>query len=67
MLFVSYCAEDRFWVHDTLAKELEDTYKFKLCIHYRDFAAGSTIFDEIPVKCSAVMYSKIIVVSETRR
>jgi hypothetical protein len=31
--FVSYCAEDRFWVHDMFMKILEQNYGFHLCIH----------------------------------
>ena len=46
-VFVSYCAEDRFWVHEVLMKQLEDVYKFKLCIHYRDFPAGGSISEVI--------------------
>ena len=42
--FVSYCSDDRFWVHDCLMKTLEsDLYGFKLCIHYRDFPLGENI------------------------
>lgn len=41
--FVSYCAEDRFWVHGTLLQTLEDTYGFRLCVHYRDFEVGKDI------------------------
>ena len=42
--FVSYCSDDRFWVHDCLMKTLEsDLYGFKLCIHYRDFPLGEDI------------------------
>lgn len=45
--FVSYCAEDRFWVHDVLTKTLEQRYHFRLCIHYRDFRVGRHIAGEI--------------------
>ena len=45
--FVSYCAEDRFWVHDVLMKTLEEYYGFKLCIHYRDFPVGGDIPETI--------------------
>ena len=45
--FVSYCADDRFWVHDVLMKTLEDQYGFKLCIHYRDFPLGGGIAETI--------------------
>ena len=39
--FISYCAEDRFWVHDSLMKRLESgKYGLKLCIHYQDFPLG---------------------------
>ena len=41
--FVSYCAEDRLWVHDVLMKTLEQHYGFKLFIHYRDFPVGEDI------------------------
>ena len=42
--FISYCSDDRFWVHDCLMKTLEsDLYGFKLCIHYRDFPLGENI------------------------
>ena len=41
--FVSYCADDRFWVHDVLMKTLEEYYGFHLCIHYRDFPVGEPI------------------------
>ena len=42
--FVSYCSDDRFWVHDCLMKTLESNlYGFKLCIHYRDFPLGEDI------------------------
>lgn len=45
--FISYCATDRFWVHSVLMRILENKYGFKLCIHYRDFALGETIVDNI--------------------
>lgn len=45
--FVSYCSEDRFWVHGTLMTMLENFYKFHLCIHYRDFPLGEFISDAI--------------------
>ena len=45
--FVSYCADDRFWVHDVLMRTLESTYGFHLCIHYRDFPVGGDIFHTI--------------------
>jgi hypothetical protein len=45
--FISYCAEDRFWVHGTLMKELEKEYGFHLCIHYRDFPLGGAISETI--------------------
>ena len=34
-VFISYCSEDRIWVHNVLMKTLEEKYNFKLCIHYR--------------------------------
>ena len=45
--FVSYCADDRFWVHGVLMKKLEETYGFNLCIHLRDFRVGVHIAEEI--------------------
>lgn len=45
--FVSYVAEDRFWVHSVLMKMLEDEFGFHVCIHYRDFPVGGWIFDAI--------------------
>ena len=57
--FISYCAEDRFWVHNVLVKELEDKYGFKLCIHYRDFLAGRPIADEI---VKNIKLSQVVVV-----
>lgn len=45
--FVSYCSEDRFWVHGILMTMLENFYKFHLCIHYRDFPLGEFISDAI--------------------
>ena len=41
--FVSYSSEDRFWVHDVLMKTLEETYGFKLFIHYRDILPGENL------------------------
>ena len=41
--FVSYCSDDRFWVHGEFRKTLENTYGFHLCLRYRDFKAGETI------------------------
>ena len=46
-IFISYCSEDRFWVHDMLMKKLEGTYGFKLCLHLRDFLLGEQIDNEI--------------------
>ena len=45
--FVSYSSEDRFWVHDVLMKTLEETYGFKLFIHYRDILPGRRVQLEI--------------------
>ena len=45
--FVSYCADDRFWVHEVLMRTLESTYGFHLCIHYRDFPVGGSIYHTI--------------------
>ena len=41
--FVSYSSDDRFWVHEVLMKTLEETYGFKLVIHYRDILPGQSI------------------------
>ena len=62
--FVSYCAEDRFWVHDVLMKQLETTYGFSLCIHYRDFLLGADVMDEISTKMKNSR-EIIVVLSET--
>ena len=45
--FVSYAADDRFWVHDVLMPELENNYGFHLCLHYRDFPVCGDIADVI--------------------
>ena len=45
--FVSYCADDRFWVHDVLMRGLENRHGFKLCIHFRDFPIGDSISNAI--------------------
>ena len=45
--FISYCMDDRFWVHDVLMKTLGDKYGFRLCIYLRDFLIGEAIVDEI--------------------
>ena len=61
--FVSYCSDDRFWVHDVLMKTLEETYGFKLVIHYRDFLLGNPI-----IECIDTFMGKsrelIVVISE---
>ena len=54
--FVNYCAEDRFWVHSVLMKTLEETYGFKLCIHYRDFPLGDPIAETIIEKMTNSQY-----------
>ena len=62
--FISYCAEDRFWVHNCLMKKLESAeHGFKLCIHYRDFPVGEDISSTI---LKSIYSSKrlIIVLSE---
>ena len=62
--FVSYCADDRFWVHDCLMKTLEgDQYGLKLCIHYRDFPLGEDISSVI-VRSIQQSRKVIIVLSE---
>ena len=45
--FVSYCDEDRFWVHDVLSKTLEGKYGLNLVLRHRNFMVGSVIVDEI--------------------
>ena len=62
--FVSYSAEDRFWVHGVLMKELESVYGFRLCIHYRDFAVGTDILKEITGKMNQSR-EIVVVLSET--
>lgn len=61
--FVSYCADDRFWVHDALMKTLEEQYSFKLCIHYRDFPVGEPIAQTIANKMLASR-ELIVVISD---
>ena len=62
--FVSYCADDRFWVHDCLMKTLEgDQYGLRLCIHYRDFPLGEDISSVI-VRSIRQSRKVIIVLSE---
>mgnify|MGYP001552012437 CR=1 FL=1 len=39
--------EDRTWVHFQLLRRLENEYKFKLCIHHRDFIGGEDVADNI--------------------
>ena len=62
-VFISYCAEDRFWVHSLLMKTLERDYGFKLCIHYRDFPVGEFIIDAIVDKMNQSQYI-IVVISD---
>ena len=62
--FVSYSAEDRFWVHGVLMKELESVYAFNLCIHYRDFRVGADILEEINEKMNQSR-EIVVVLSET--
>ena len=62
--FVSYCADDRFWVHDCLMKTLESSqYGLKLCIHYRDFPLGEDISTVI-IRSIRQSRKLIIVLSE---
>lgn len=56
--FISYCADDRFWVHSTLMKTLEEVYGFHLCIHYRDFPIGAAIDETI---CQSMTHSREII------
>ena len=62
-VFISYCADDRFWVHSLLMKTLEEEYGFKLCIHYRDFPVGELIIDSIVDKMNQSQYL-IVVISD---
>ena len=48
--FVSYAADDRFWVHNILMSRLEVEYGLRLCIHYRDFPAHGDLVDVIAAK-----------------
>ena len=48
--FVSYAAEDRFWVHNLLMSRLEKEYGLRLCLHYRDFPAHGDLVDVIAAK-----------------
>lgn len=62
--FVSYSSKDERFVTQILAPELErGSPSYKLCLHYRDFPAGSFVSDTI---FSAVDSSKrtILVISE---
>ena len=45
--FVLYNSRDRFWVHDVLRLEMEGTFGFKLCLHFRDFEPGVAIIDNV--------------------
>ena len=45
--FVSYSNDDHAWVHDELARLLEDDFSLKLCLHERDFSAGLPIVENI--------------------
>jgi WD40 repeat protein len=45
-VFISYTFNDRMWVNRELLKPLDDAGA-KVCIDYRDFAAGAPILDEI--------------------
>ncbi|XP_033102343.1 toll-like receptor 2 [Anneissia japonica] len=47
-VYVSYSHEDLDWVIHVLQPKLEgDVHNFKLCLDYRDFIAGDTIFNNI--------------------
>ena len=61
--FISYCSDDRFWVHSSLMKTLEESYGFKLCIHYRDFPVGGSIIDTIISKMNDSRHL-IVVISD---
>ena len=61
--FISYCSDDRFWVHSSLMKTLEESYGFKLCIHYRDFPVGGSIIDTIISKMNNSRHL-IVVISD---
>ncbi|XP_063303408.1 toll-like receptor 13 [Pelobates fuscus] len=45
--FISYNSHDEEWVFNQLVPNLEETYKWKLCLHHRDFEPGKPIIDNI--------------------
>jgi len=45
--FVVYSEHDSKWVKQQLCPKLEDAYKLKLCLHYRDFPYGQEIMTNI--------------------
>jgi hypothetical protein len=51
--FISYCKNDRLWVHDILMKELGNRYGFQLFIRYHDFPADAKNSKTIINKMSA--------------
>ena len=61
--FISYCMEDRFWVHDVLMTTLQNKYGFKLVIHLRDFLVGEDIDNEI-VRHMSLSRTNVIIMSD---
>lgn len=57
--FISYCAEDRFWVHKEVLEVLETKHGFNLCVHYRDFPAGGDLCEVI---VNSMLQSEVIIV-----
>ncbi|XP_029439400.1 LOW QUALITY PROTEIN: toll-like receptor 13 [Rhinatrema bivittatum] len=45
--FISYNKHDEEWVIYDLLPKLEDYYKWKLCLHHRDFEPGKPILDNL--------------------
>uniref|UniRef100_A0A8C5PDX4 TIR domain-containing protein n=1 Tax=Leptobrachium leishanense TaxID=445787 RepID=A0A8C5PDX4_9ANUR len=45
--FISYNSHDEEWVFSHLVPNLEELYKWKLCLHHRDFEPGKPIIDNI--------------------
>ncbi|KAM4748808.1 uncharacterized protein WCC33_006203 [Rhinophrynus dorsalis] len=45
--FISYNCHDEEWVFNQLVPNLEENYRWKLCLHHRDFEPGKAILDNI--------------------
>ncbi|XP_053573074.1 toll-like receptor 13 [Bombina bombina] len=45
--FISFNNHDEEWVFKHLVPNLEDKYKWKLCLHHRDFEPGKPILDNV--------------------